>query len=118
MAGEPDTDKPSSLDEFSKRLDAARGVAETTGDDRAQQGRAMGQGFRLASELLAAMIVGPFLGWALDRVAGTAPFGLLAGIALGFAAGVLNVAKAMKAVGEDDTNSAPPGGGEATDEAD
>lgn len=93
-AGKPD---PSPLSELSSRLDAAR-QAQAQGDDAAdqQRGRALGQGFRLGSELLAAMIVGPLLGLGLDRLAGSAPWGLIGGIFVGFAAGVINVSRAMK----------------------
>ncbi len=88
---------PSPLDEFSSRLDAARKAAEPNAEDSsAKQGRAMGKGFRLASELLAAMIVGPLIGLAIDRFAGSSPWGLLGGILIGFAAGIRNVANAMK----------------------
>ena len=88
---------PSPLDEFSSRLEAARKAADPNAEDaNATRGRAMGKGFRLASELLAAMIVGPLLGLGLDRLAGTSPWGLLAGILIGFAAGIRNVAEAMK----------------------
>jgi ATP synthase protein I len=93
-AGKPD---PSPLSELSSRIDAAR-QQKVQGEGAADQnrGRALGQGFRLGSELLAAMIVGPLLGLGLDRLAGSAPWGLIGGIFLGFAAGVLNVARAMK----------------------
>lgn len=88
---------PSPLDEFSSRLDAVRKTADPDAESsNAARGRAMGKGFRLASELLAAMIVGPLLGLGLDRLAETAPWGLLAGILIGFAAGIRNVAQAMK----------------------
>lgn len=103
-AGKPD---PSPLSELSSRLDAARKDAApdaaTAGERR---GRALGQGFRVGSELLAAMIVGPLLGLGLDRLAGTGPWGLIGGIILGFAAGVLNVSRAMKetAAEADDRN--------------
>ena len=96
---------PSPLDEFSSRLEAAQKAADPNAEDAdaTMRGRAMGKGFRLASELLAAMIVGPLLGLGLDRFAGTAPWGLLGGILVGFAAGIRNVATAMKneSAGED-----------------
>lgn len=95
-AGKPD---PSPLTELSSRLDAARRkAAPAPVADGEQRGRALGQGFRLGSELLAAMIVGPLLGLGLDRLAGTGPWGLIGGIFLGFAAGVLNVSRAMNAM--------------------
>ena len=50
--------------------------------------------FRLASEFVAGVLVGAALGWGLDRVAGTSPWGLIGFLLLGFAAGVLNVVRA------------------------
>ena len=96
MADDAGKQESSPLDEFSKRLDAARGAGSPENDASAERGKAMGRGFRLASELMAAMIVGPLLGWGFDRLAGTSPFGLLAGVFLGFAAGMRNAARAMK----------------------
>lgn len=97
MADNAGKHDPSPLDEFSSRLEAARKAAGPDAESPdATRGRAMGKGFRLASELLAAMIVGPLLGLGIDRLAGTSPWGLLGGILIGFAAGVRNVAKAMK----------------------
>lgn len=88
---------PPPLDEFSSRLDAARKAHDPdAGDADAARGRAMGKGLRLASELLAAMVVGPGLGLLIDRFAGVSPWGLLGGILLGFFAGIRNVAKMMK----------------------
>lgn len=60
----------------------------------------MGRAFRVASELLAALIVGALLGLGLDRLFETAPWLLLLGILLGFAAGILNVARALKDMNE------------------
>jgi ATP synthase protein I len=97
------TSDPPPLNDLSSRLDAARKDAALDGEtDGQHRGRAMGAGFRLGSELLAAMIVGPLLGLGLDRLAGTSPWGLIGGIFLGFAAGVLNVSRAMKATAAKD----------------
>jgi ATP synthase protein I len=87
--------QPPSLDEFSKRLDAARGdrAPEPAG---AGTGVALGRALRVASELLAALLVGTALGWGLDRLLGSEPWFLLAGIGLGFAAGVRNLYRAMR----------------------
>lgn len=52
------------------------------------------RGFRLATELVAGVLVGAGIGWALDRLIGTSPFGLIVFLLLGFAAGVVNVVKA------------------------
>jgi len=40
------------------------------------------------------------LGWFLDRVAGTSPWGLIVGLLLGFGAGVLNVLRSAGVVAE------------------
>lgn len=87
---------PPSLDEFAKRLDAARASESAGGSNRAR-GVALGRAFRVGSELLAGLIVGALLGLGADTVFGTKPWLLLVGIFMGFAAGVLNVSRAFKA---------------------
>ena len=47
----------------------------------------------MASEFVAGVLVGAALGWALDWVAGTSPWGLIGFLLLGFAAGVVNVVR-------------------------
>lgn len=55
---------------------------------------ALARGFRLSTELVAGVLVGAFLGWALDRWLGTSPWGMIVFLMLGFAAGVFNVMRA------------------------
>jgi ATP synthase protein I len=86
---------PPSLDEFAKRLDAARGAQQA--DSGRTRGVELGRAFRVGSELLAGLLVGALLGWGLDALFGTKPWLLLAGVLLGFAAGVINVSRAFKA---------------------
>lgn len=88
--------QPPSLDEFSKRLDAARGDRNEAKPSRAGTGAALGKALRLSSELVAALLVGTALGWGIDRLARTEPWFLLLGILFGFAAGVRNLFRAMK----------------------
>jgi ATP synthase protein I len=52
------------------------------------------RGFRLSSELVAGVLVGAGIGWALDRLLGISPWGLIVFLLLGFAAGVVNVIRA------------------------
>jgi ATP synthase protein I len=68
---------------------------------------AMARGFRLSTELVAAVLVGAGLGWLLDKGLGISPWGMIVFLLLGFAAGVLNV---MRAAGVVDTNPSPPPG--------
>jgi len=49
------------------------------------------QALKLSSEFVSAIIVGAILGYLLDRLAGTAPWGMIILLLLGFCAGVLNV---------------------------
>jgi ATP synthase protein I len=59
---------------------------------------AIARGFRLSTELVAAVLVGAALGWVLDRLLGIAPWGMIVFLLLGFAAGVLNVMRAAGVV--------------------
>jgi len=52
------------------------------------------RGFRLSTELVAGVLVGAAIGWALDRWLGISPWGMIVFLLLGFAAGVLNVIRA------------------------
>ncbi len=87
--------QPPSLDAFSERLELLRGRAapeEPPEGNKSGMGRAM----RVSSELIAGVFVGALLGLGLDRWLDTGPWLLLVGIALGFAAGVRNIARSMK----------------------
>ncbi len=53
---------------------------------------------KMSSEFIAGVVVGAFLGWGVDQLAGTTPFGLIVFLLLGFCAGVLNVMRAAGTV--------------------
>lgn len=59
-----------------------------------------GQAMKLSSEFIAGIVVGAGLGWMIDRLAGTSPWGLVIFLLLGFVAGVLNVLRAVGQVAE------------------
>ncbi len=59
-------------------------------------GAGWGRAMRVSSDLLAGLFVGTLLGYLLDRWLETEPWFLLAGIGLGFAAGLRNIARSMK----------------------
>jgi ATP synthase protein I len=56
----------------------------------------LARGLRLSTELVAGVLVGAGIGWGLDRWLGISPWGLIVFLLLGFAAGVLNVVRAVK----------------------
>jgi len=67
---------------------------------------ALARGIRLSTEFVAGIVVGAGLGWLIDRLAGTTPWGMIVFLLLGFAAGVLNL---IRAAGVAPDNTLPPG---------
>jgi ATP synthase protein I len=67
---------------------------------------ALARGFRLSTELVAGVLVGAFIGWALDKWLGSTPWGMIVFLLLGFAAGVINV---MRAAGVSSSPGTGPG---------
>jgi ATP synthase protein I len=92
------------LDRRRQKLEAslaARQPARRDGGDTAKGGATgYGQAFKLSSEFIAGILVGAGLGWIIDRLAGTSPWGLIVFLLLGFGAGVLNVLRSAGVVAE------------------
>ncbi len=86
------------LDRLGETLGAKRAAEEAAKAKGKSSGFA--QATKIASEFVAGVIVGGGLGWAVDRALGTAPFGLIILLLLGFAAGVLNVLRAEGVVAD------------------
>lgn len=72
---------------------AAAGARRPTGGFEAPNGvgQAMSVGFRVMSEFVAAVVVGGFIGWAIDRWLGISPAALIVFLGLGTAAGFWSV---------------------------
>lgn len=68
---------------------------------------------KLSSEFIAGVLVGAGLGYLFDRFLGTAPWGMIFFLLLGFCAGVLNVLRSTGAV-----STPQPGKRRATDDGD
>lgn len=81
---------------------AARRPQNGAGAKNANTGGAAGYGqaLKLSSEFIAGIAVGAGLGWMVDRVAGTSPWGLIILLLLGFCAGVLNVLRSAGLVAQ------------------
>ena len=71
-----------------RRVEAAEVAARSSGPSSAG---AMALGMRAMSELVAAVMVGAGLGWGFDALVGSPPWGLIAGLGLGAAAGFWGV---------------------------
>ena len=81
---------------------ATRRPNRLEGKDDAKAGSAAGYGqaVKLSSEFIAGVVVGAGIGWIIDRLAGTSPWGLIVFLLLGFGAGVLNVMRSAGVVAE------------------
>lgn len=64
--------------------------------DRANRSRGMAYGLRMSTELVAAILVGGFMGYMLDTWLGTLPWLSLVFLMLGFTAGILNILRTFK----------------------
>ena len=85
------------LDALGEKLAEAQGRHQPApGLQPPSQGAALGQALRLGVELVAGVAVGGFIGWALDRLFGTAPFLMVVFLGFGAAAGILNVVRTAK----------------------
>lgn len=98
------------LDALTKALDEKRQDTQRTVEaDRKVAntgiGKAIGTGFRVASELAGGILVGGFLGWLIDYGAGTTPWFLLLFLILGVMAGFWNV---YKLAARSDSSTQPP----------
>ena len=82
------------------RSHAGRPASEGSDADRAATASGYARGFRLSSELVAGVLVGAGLGWLIDRLLGTSPWGLIVLLLLGFAAGVLTVMRSAGVIPE------------------
>jgi ATP synthase protein I len=94
-----------SLERRRRSLDAAlasrRSEQQAEANDAKSRGASgYGQAMKLSSEFIAGIVVGAGLGWIIDRVAGTSPWGLIIFLLLGFGAGVLNVLRAAGMVAD------------------
>src|ERR1700758_5569983 len=96
------------LQRLGEGLGSARERAEPPSDgpggDRAATASGYARGFRLSSELVAGVLVGAGLGWLIDRLLGTSPWGLIVLLLLGFAAGVLSVVRSAGVIPENRPN--------------
>jgi ATP synthase protein I len=65
--------------------------AERQDNNASARASALARGFRLSSELVAGVVVGAAIGWGIDYLFSTSPWGLIVFFLLGFAAGVINL---------------------------
>lgn len=87
--------------ELGQRLDALKSQkakAERSGGGGAQGQSAYGAAFAFAAELIVGVVIGGGLGWFLDRRFSTVPWQMVILVILGFAVGLLNIARVAREV--------------------
>jgi ATP synthase protein I len=62
-------------------------------EDGAARASAMARGLRLSSELITGVVAGAAIGWGIDHLLSTSPFGLIVFFLLGFVAGLVNLVR-------------------------
>ena len=86
-------EQPIDEDSLARRIAAAR-AAEPSRKDGAKV--AENAGWQAASEFIGAMLAGGFIGWFIDRQAGTGPWGLILLLLLGFVTGLTQSLRRQK----------------------
>lgn len=98
-----------SNDDLKKQIDEARAAYTSKYEPKLNpegQAKGMALGFRMATEFAIGPLVGAAIGWGLDLVFHTKPWMLIIWMMLGFAAGVMNVVRTVKAA-QDTAGSEP-----------
>ncbi len=101
-------DSPHSLEELTRRLDAAKEDAGLTEKPEQSRGRQLSLGFRLSIELVAGALVGLGIGYALDRWLGLTPWLMIVFFFLGTTAGVMNVKRTVELLDKPDASAKTP----------
>lgn len=95
----PEPSKHADLRDLDRRLSAKLAARRPAQDDGpSETGKAWTTAIKLSGDLLAGLAVGGGMGWGIDRLAGTAPWVMLAGFGLGFAAGMRNLLRTARQI--------------------
>lgn len=87
------------LQDLDRRLSAKIAARKPEPDDGpSETGKAWTTAIKLSGDLLAGLFVGGGLGWGIDRLAGTAPWVMLAGLGIGFVAGMRNLLRTARQI--------------------
>ena len=87
-------DRRSGSDDLDHRIADAK--AEQTRGVTRSQGAAESRGWAVGIEFVGTVLISTFIGWLIDRYAGTAPWAMIVLLLLGFAAGTRRAMKTSK----------------------
>ncbi len=103
--GDPDGSDEATLQARLRSLDARLGQAAASRPETREpaprstsNSGAIGQAMRLSAEFVSGVIAGGIVGWLVDRLFGSTPWGLIICLILGFCAGMLNLMRASGVV--------------------
>ena len=100
----------SRLRDLDRRLDESRAARQTSAPSPIEAPRqGFGLAVRLGADFVAGVVVGAALGWGVDRLFRTSPWGLIVFLLLGFAAGILSIMRSAGLVAP-----GPPGPDDAS----
>jgi len=114
--GNNQSSKTSDLDDLGARLDAARHKHEDPAAEQTTDGSILGQAWRMSTELVVSVVVGLGLGYGVDTIFGSKPWGILVGLCFGFAAGIMAVLRTSAKM--DAQNAGIPLGDDMPDDED
>ena len=84
------------LQKLKERIDTAESTNSPPPKQKKQSGA--GFGFKISTEIIAALVVGVGIGLIVDKYLGTKPFGLIIFFIFGAIAGFLNVYRVMRRI--------------------
>ena len=84
------------LQKLKERIDTAETTNSSPPKQKKQSGA--GFGFKISTEIIAALVVGVGIGLIVDKYLGTKPFGLIIFFIFGAIAGFLNVYRVMRRI--------------------
>ncbi len=113
--GQNHASKPTDLNDLGARLNAAKAKYEAVPEVK-DDGSMLGQAWRMSTELVVSVIVGLGLGYGIDVIFGSKPWGILIGLCFGFAAGIMTVLRTSAKM--DAQNAGIPLGDDMPDDED
>lgn len=104
------------LNDRRAKLDAALAQKPGGQDDEIGRNTASGKAgwgvaAKISSEFIAGVVVGALIGYLIDTFVGTAPWGMIVFLLLGFCAGLLNVLRSIGKVAEPENRMSSPASG-------
>lgn len=94
-------DRSEDLKDFDRRLSEKIARHRGKAQPETETNNAWSVSVRYGSGFAGGVLVGTGLGWAVDKVFGFGPWGLLVGILLGFAAGLRNIMREAAAANDE-----------------